>query len=76
MHCQFSLISLFINSQPILLRDLTELRHRPLGIINIKYLLSTKSLLQSLNLVHLQFLEQRADLGIKTGWQGEQKGRN
>lgn len=47
--------------------------HRPLDIINIKYLLSTKSLLQSLNLVHLQFLEQRTDLGIKIGLTGEQK---
>ena len=44
-----------------------ELMHRPLGIINIKYLLSTESLLQSLNLVHLQFLEQRTDLRIKQG---------
>ena len=38
--------------------------YNPLDIINIKYLLSAKSLLQSLDLVHLQFLEQRTDLGI------------
>lgn len=51
--------------------------HKPLGIIKIKYLLSTKSLLQSLNLVHLQFLEQRTDLGIKrVGRGGKKKGRN
>lgn len=48
----------------------------PLGIINIKYLLSTKSLLQSLNLVHLQLLEQRTDLEIKWFDKREQKGRN
>lgn len=36
--------------------------HGQLCIISIKYLLSSKSLFQSLNLVHLQFLEQRADL--------------
>lgn len=46
---------------------------RPLGIINFKYLLSTKSLLQSLNLVHLQFLEQRTDLGIKWVGRGNKK---
>lgn len=37
----------------------------PLDLTNIKYLLSAKSLLQSLNLVHLQFLEQRTDLGMR-----------
>ncbi len=54
----------------------TGLMHTPLGIINIKYLLSTKFLLQSLNLVHLQFLEQRTDLGRKRvggRWEGDKK---
>lgn len=34
-----------------------------MDFVIIKYLLSAKALLQSLNLVHLQFLEQRTDLG-------------
>lgn len=52
------LILYFIIQKP------NEPLHEPLDIINIKYLLSAKSLLQSLNLVHLQFLEQWTDLGI------------
>lgn len=43
---------------------LTEALHKPLDIIIIKYLLAAKLLLKSLNLVPLQFLEQRTDLGI------------
>lgn len=45
-----------------IIQKLTEALHKPLDIIIIKYLLAAKSLLQSLNLVPLQFLEQRTDL--------------
>lgn len=71
---QLFLISSFINSQPILLQDLDELMHSPLEIINIKYLLSAKSLLQRLNLVHLQFLKQRTDLGMEGVGRVNEKG--
>lgn len=47
-----------------IIQKLTEALHTPLDIIIIKYLLAAKSLLQSLNLVPLQFLEQGTDLGI------------
>lgn len=47
-----------------IIQKLTEALRKPLDIIIIKYLLAAKSLLQSLNMVPLQFLEQRTDLGI------------
>lgn len=43
---------------------MTDPLHKPVDIISIIYLLSSESLLQSLDLVHLQFLEQWTDLGI------------
>lgn len=56
-----------------IIQRLTEALHKPLDIIIIKYLLAAKSLLQSLNLVPLQFLEQGTDLGITDTFKKKKK---